>query len=132
MMGLQSEVDEFRMFCIVIVLLGLNARIGNVIDLHRHAKFVCGRFHYPGQVENGELFGELVVNPALAFGGRVMTGNLDTSNGVPYVEEAACLPCLAVYRERLADGRLHAETVEDGAELDGVVESLGQRLIKRG
>ena len=132
MMGLQSEVDEFRMFCIVIVLLCLNARIGNVIDLHRHAKFVCGRFHYPGQVENGELFGELVVNPALAFGGRVMTGNLDTSHGVPNVEEAACLPALAVDSERLADGCLHAETVQDGAEHVVVVESIDQRLIQRG
>src|SRR5438876_6506153 len=111
MVRLQAKVDELRMLCIVIVVLGFHARIGDVIDLHRHAKFVCGRFHYPGQVENGELFGELVVNPALAFGGRVMTGNLDTSNGVPYVEEAACLPSLAVYGERLADGRLHAETV---------------------
>src|SRR5436309_3157970 len=132
MMGLQSEVDEFRMFCIVIVLLGLNARIGNVIDLHRHAKFVCGRFHYPGQVENGELFGELVVNPALAFGGRVMTGNLDTSHGVSNVEEAARLPALAVDSERLADGCLHAETVEDGAEHVVIVEAIDQRFVERG
>src|SRR5256885_5083208 len=99
------------MLRIVTVVLGFNGRTGDVINPHRHAKFLCGRFHHAGQVENGELFGELVVNPALAFGGRVMTGNLDTSNGVPYVEEAACLPSLAVYGERLADGRLHAETV---------------------
>src|SRR5437879_5130629 len=61
-----------------------------------------------------------------------MTGNLDTSNGVTDVEEPARLAALPVYRERLADGRLHAETVEDGAEHVVIVEAIDQFFSKRG
>ena len=131
-MRLQAEVNELRMLGVVIVLLGLNAGIGDVIDLHRHAKFLCGRFHHPGQIHNGELFGELVINAALAFASGVMTGNLDTPHRVPNIQKAARLPALAIDREWLADGRLHAETIKDRAEHVVIVETIDQRFIECG
>src|SRR6267143_326733 len=112
MMRLQAQVDELRVLRVVIVLLGLDTRIRNVIDLNRHAKFSCGGFHHVCQVQNRKLFSELVVNTALTFGGGVMTSNLDTSDRVPDVEESARLPALSVDRERLADGCLYAKSIE--------------------
>src|SRR5713226_8281515 len=132
MVRLQAEVDELRVLGVVIVLLGLHTRIRNVIDLDRHSKFLRGGFHHAGQIQNGKLLGELVVNAALAFGCRVMTRNLDTSDRIPNVEETARLTALTIDRERLADGRLHAETIEDGAEDVVIIEPIDECFIERG
>src|SRR5260370_37580653 len=113
MVRLQAELDKLRMLGVVVVLLGLDTRIRKVIDLDRHAKFLCGGFHHVGQVQNGELFGELVVNAALAFGCGVMTSNLDTSDRVPNVEKAARLTALTGDRQWLAAGRRYADTISD-------------------
>src|SRR5260370_19626905 len=61
-----------------------------------------------------------------------MTSNLDTSDRVPNVEETARLTALTVYRERLADGRLYAETVENGAEDIVIIEAIDECFIERG
>src|SRR5712692_4570436 len=60
-----------------------------------------------------------------------MTRNLDASDRVPNVEETACLTALAVHRERLADGCLHAEAIENRAENVVVIEAIDERFIQR-
>src|SRR5258708_22002490 len=110
MVWLQAEVDQLRMLCVVIVLFGFDARIGNVIDLDGHAKFFRRGFHRARKIENGELLGELVVNPAFALGCRIVTRDLDASDRVPNIEEATRLTALAVHRERLADSGFDATT----------------------
>src|SRR6202521_1485287 len=128
----QAKVDELRVLGVVIVLLGFNTRIRNVIDLDRHAKFLCGGFHHAGQIQNRELFGELVVNAALAFGCGVVAGNLDTSDRVANVKETARLSALAVNGERLSDGGLNTKAIQHSTEDVVIVEAIDQRLIERG
>jgi len=85
-----------------------------------------------GQVQDGELLRELVVNAALAPGGRVVASKLDAANGVANVEETAGLAALAVHGERLADGGLHAEeTIQDSAEDVVVIETIDERFVER-
>ena len=81
-----------------------------------------------GELEDRELLGELVEDPALARLGRVETGQLDAAHGVADVDVAARLPALAVDRQRVLDRRLHAEAVEHGAEHLVVVEAVDQRV----
>src|SRR6267142_1650055 len=97
------------MFCIVVVLLRLHARVGEVVDLHSDAEFSCGGLYQMRQFQDGKLFRELIVDPALASGCRVVTSDLDATHCVPNVEETARLSAFPVNGERLADGRLHAE-----------------------
>src|SRR5467141_4412602 len=118
------------MFCIVVVLLRLHARVGEVVDLHSDAEFSCGGLYQMRQFQDGKLFRELIVDPALASGCRVVTSDLDATHRVPNVEETACLSALPVNGERLADGRLYAETIKDGAENVVIIEPIDQRLIE--
>src|SRR6266849_9277524 len=79
----------------------------------------------------GELLGELVVNAALSPGCGIVAGNLDAPDRVPDVQETARLAALTVNRERLADGRLHAETIEHRAKDVVVIETIDERFIER-
>src|ERR1700674_3079690 len=130
-MRLQAQIDQLRMFSVVVVLLRLHAWVGEVVDLHGDAEFFCGGFHQMRQLQDGKLFRELIVAPALASGCRVVTGDLDATYRVPNVEETARLSALPVNGEWLADGRLHAETIKDGAENVVIIEPIDQRLIER-
>ena len=59
-------------------------------------------------------------------------GELDALERVADVEEAAGLPALAVDGERVTDHRLHAEAVQDRAEVLVVVEAGDQPLVPGG
>src|SRR5258708_7590366 len=119
------------MLCVVIVLLGFHARIGNVIDLDGHAKFFRRGFHHARQLHDRELFGELVVYAAFALSGRIVARDLDAPDRVANVEESARLTALAIDRERLADGGLHAEPIEDRAEHIVIIEAIDECFIER-
>src|SRR5260370_42033073 len=108
------------MLCVVIVLLGFHARIGDVIDLDGHAEFFRRGFHHAGQIKNGELFGELVVYAAFALSGRIVARELDAPDRVANVEASAPLTAIAIGRWRLADAGLHAEPIEARAEHIGL------------
>src|SRR5260370_4354187 len=119
------------MLCVVIVLLGFHARIGNVIDLDGHAKFFRRGFHHARQLQDRELLGELVVYSAFALGSGIVTRDLDAPDRVPNIQEAARLTALAIDRERLADGGLHAEPIEDRAEHIVIIEAIDECFIER-
>ena len=59
-----------------------------------------------GELEDGELLGELVEDAELAGLGRAADGQLDAAHRVADVEEAARLAALAVNGEGMVDGRL--------------------------
>src|SRR5882672_11514438 len=131
MMRLQAEVDELGVFCVVVVLLGLDARVGNVIDLDGNSNFPCSSFYKMGQIQDRELLCKLVVDPAFVLGSRVVASEFDASHRITNIEEAARLPALAVDGEGLSDGCLDAETIQDGAEDIVVVETIDERFIQR-
>ncbi len=71
----------------------------------------AGFLHSCGEIEHGELLGELVVDAAFALLGGIQAGELDAADGVANIQEAASLAAFAIDSERLADGCLHAEAV---------------------
>src|SRR5262249_55100551 len=83
------------------------------------------------QVQNGKALGELVVDAALALGSGIVTSDFDAANGVANVEKSARLAAFAIDGERLTNGGLNAEAVEDGAEDVVVVEAVDECFILR-
>src|ERR687890_324159 len=78
-------------------------------------------------------FGHLVVDvDAVAPLGRVLEGELYAAHGVLDVYESAGLAARAVDGERVADGGLHQEAVEDGAVVAIVVEAVYEALVQPG
>src|SRR5262249_52070568 len=126
MVRFETQVDELGVLGLVVVLLGLHARIRYVVDFDRKAHFLRRPLDKMSQVHNGELLGKLIVNTALSAGCGVMTGNLYASHGVANIKETACLAALAVNGKRLADGGLHAEAVQHRAEDVVVVKPIDE------
>src|SRR5262249_24382501 len=124
-------VDQLGVLRVVIVLLGFDARIGNVIDLDVQPEFSASRFNHLSQMKDGEALGELVVDSAFALGGGIVASDLDAADGVANAQEAASLAASAIDSQRLADGRLHAEAIEHGAEDVVVVEAIDKRIVLR-
>src|SRR3984957_8222682 len=116
MMRLQTQVDQLRMLGVVIMRFGLDAGIGQVVDFDLQAHFLAGGLHFVREIENGELFGELIEDSEFAGRRWMRTGDLDTADRVANVEEAAGLPALAVYGKGMAHRRLRAESVPHRAE----------------
>src|ERR1700686_802156 len=99
------------MFCVVVVLLGLNTRIRDMINFHLHAEIFSRFSHLDRYIHDGELLGELVVDATFASRRGIKTGELDAANGVPNIQKSSRLAALPVNRLRLADGRLHTKTI---------------------
>src|SRR6267143_3366010 len=94
-MRLQAQIDQLRVFCVVVVLLRLYARVGDVVDFDRDAELSCGGLHQMRQFEDGKLFRELIIDTAFASGCRVVAGDLDAAHGIADIEETARLTALA-------------------------------------
>src|SRR4029453_11799040 len=116
MVRLEAEVEELRVGRVVVVLLHLDARVGEILHLDLVAELLPRLAHELRKLGDRELLGELVEDAELTLRRRVRDGQLDALERVSDVEKAARLAALAVDRERVADHCLNAEAVERGAE----------------
>src|SRR2546429_24478 len=98
-----------------------------MFNLRVETQLRCLSFHQRGEFENVEAFRELVENAILAGLRWVQDRELDTTQSVANVEEAATLTALAVHRDRNLSDRLHAKTVKRGAEHIVIVKA-GRKL----
>src|SRR5579859_3902223 len=117
------------MLGVVIVLLGFDPRIGQVINRHVEAKTPARDVYQLRQFEDGELLRELVEDAELSSGRGIEASQLNTTNGVSDVEEAASLAAFAVDRDGMFDGGLHAEAVEGSAKDLVVVEAVDEGFV---
>src|SRR3954468_812465 len=129
---LEAEVEELRVDRVVVVLFLLDPGVLDVVDRNPVAEVLAGLLDQLRQPEDRELLGELVEDAHLAALGWVVDRQLDAVESVADVEEAAGLAAGAVDGERVADHRLHAEAVEDGAEELVVVETGREALVACG
>src|SRR5579862_2055622 len=111
-MRLQTEIEKLRMFRVVIMLLRLNARIGEVFHRDCHAQLFRGGLHHLRDFQYRKLFRKLVVYAAFTPSRGVQTGDFDAAYGITDVQESARLAALPINSERMSDNRLNAEAVQ--------------------
>src|SRR5262249_4589950 len=125
-MRLEAEVEQAGVYRVIVVLLTFHPRGREVLHLHGEAQLAAGGTDLVSEVRHRELFRELVedaILPGLRGGGD---GEFDAADGCPDVEEPTGLPAFSVDGEWHADGRLHAEAVERGAENLVIVEAIDE------
>jgi hypothetical protein len=64
-MRLQTQIAQAGVVCVVVVLLALDARVGQTIDLDLQAQRGPSRLDGFGQLQDAELLGELVEDAIL-------------------------------------------------------------------
>ena len=89
--GRKSEIDQLRMLGVVVMLLGLDARGVDVLDLDGHAEVPRGLLHHVGQLQHRKLLRELVEDAAFPAAGRAQTRELDAADRVANIQESAGL-----------------------------------------
>src|SRR5690606_3308959 len=109
---LQPEVQEVGVDRVVVVVVLLHARVLGRGDVHVQAQVDSDLLHLLGELLDGELLGELVVDAELATVGGVLAGDLDAAHGVLDVQVAAGLGAVAVDGEVVADRALDDEAVQ--------------------
>src|ERR1700688_1872310 len=112
------------------MLLGLHARIREMVNLHVHGKFLARSFHHTRQFQYRELLRELVVDTALSSLRGILAGNFNAAHRVADIQESAGLSAGSIYGQRLTDGRLHTEAVQNRAEYIVVVEAIDKGLVQ--
>src|SRR5215210_9034615 len=128
----EAEVEEARVLGVVVVVILLDARVLDALHPGLDAELVRGVHHQLGELPDRELLRELVEAPHLAALGGVFHRELDAAYRVADVEVTPRLGTVAVDRERVAYGRLHAEAVEDRPEDLLVVEAVYEAPIALG
>src|SRR6185437_9463297 len=105
-MRLEAELQQAAMAWVVVMLLGLLARIADMLDRD-------GETHAPAHIRDfrrdlvdREAFGELVENAQLAARRRMRHGELDALQRIAQVEISARLPALAIDGQRKSGDRL--------------------------
>jgi len=93
---------------VVIVLLGLNARIGKVLDLRLQAELFALPDHHISQFEQGELLGDLIKDPILTGLSWRKYSQFNASDGIAHID-------IAAYLLPLAQGILDGATVQGPA-----------------
>ena len=128
-MRCQAELHEAAVHDVVVVRLGFDARVLDVLDAGltgiRGRDDLCDLGH-------GEALGHLVEHPELARVSGLLGGQAQAFNGVADVDDASGLPAPAVDRQRLAEHRLHDEAVQNGPEDRVVVEAGGEAVVESG
>ena len=98
MVRLQTQIDQLGVLGVVVVRFGLDTRIRQVVNFDLQPHFLAGRLDLVGEIQNGELLGELIEDPKFARRRGVLTGDFDTAYGIANVQETASLAALPVYR----------------------------------
>src|SRR5579883_2797417 len=129
---LQAQIQKSRVLGVVVVLLRLHSGILDRLDLDTEAQLDARSGDRLGQLQHGELLGELVEHPELAGRGRILGGEIDTLQRVSDIEVSARLPAPPVNRQWLIDDSLDAETVKRRTEALVVVKAGEQPLVVRG
>ena len=128
-MGFQTEFEQARMVGIVVVILGLDARIGQVLDFDVQAERAAHALDAIGQFIDRECLRELVKNPQLARIDRVLDREANAIQRVLEVEIAAGLTTRSIHSQRVPRDSLHDEAVEGCSKHFVVGEGREERLI---
>ncbi len=85
------------MICLVKVLFRLEARIAQVLNVHRNPYPLGGFLYVLGDLSDGKDLRELVEDSILAPLRRILNGQLHAAHGVAQVYVASRLAALAVH-----------------------------------
>src|SRR3984893_10202027 len=113
------------------MFLGLDARIGQVIDFDLQSHLFARCFNHMRDIQNRKTLGKLVKHAALAGLRRVQTRELNTADSIANVKKTACLSSTTVDGERRSDRRLNAEAVQNRYKYLIVIKAIDQGLVER-
>src|ERR1700722_76166 len=130
-MGLQAQINQFGMLRVVIVFFRFDSGIGKVGYFHVQTDFRSGFLNDLRKFQNRKSLRKLVVTPALPGRSGIQTRELQATDRIADVQEAALLAALAVPRQRMTNYRLDAEAVQHRAENLVVIKTVDQGFIKR-
>src|ERR1700740_293511 len=102
-----------------------------MLDFNLQPHFPRCLLHELRELQNRELLGELVENPAFASRRGFHAGKLDATYRVTNVEKASRLPAFAIHGERMADRSFDAEAVQHRTEYFIVIEPIDKSFIQR-
>src|ERR1700730_1537504 len=117
------------MFSVIVMLFGLNAWIRDVVNFHFGPKIFPGFLYFQGDFQNRELLGELVVYTTFSPGCRMKAGEFNAADGIPNIQKSSSLAALSIHGQRLADGRLYAKTIQNGAKHLVVIQTIDQGFV---
>src|ERR1700730_12786018 len=129
-MRFQTQINQLRMLRVVVVLLGLYARILQVVDFDSQPHFLSRALDHSREIQHGKLLGELIEPSALTRIGGGETGDLDASHRIANVQESARLSAFAVNSEGRTNGCLHAETIQNRAKYFVVIKTVDQGFVQ--
>src|SRR5713101_4169539 len=131
-MWLETEVEQFSVHRVEIMLFHFDAWVGDMVDFGRQAEFAGLASDQLSQLQDGEGFGELIEHTIFSGLGRIEDGQFHAAHGVANVQEAPALPSFSVDGERDSGGGLHAEAVDGGPENVVIVEAGRQPFVEAG
>src|SRR5271166_3306617 len=129
-MRMQSQVDQLGVLRVVVMRLGFDSRIGQMIDRALKTQLVGRALHHLRQFQHRELLSELIEDAEFAGVGGILAGYLDTANGVADIEEATRLAALAIDGDGMSRRRLDTETIECRAKDLIIVEAVDERFVQ--
>src|SRR5262249_38984023 len=109
--GLQTQFQQRSVTRIVVVLLALDARICDMIDLYRKAQSERDALDAFGQFKHAEAFSELVEDTVLARRRWVKDAQRDAVQCVTDIQVATRLTALAVHSEPMPSDCLDTEAI---------------------
>src|ERR1700733_4790787 len=118
------------MLRVVVVFLGFNARIRQVIDNRVQSEPLACNAHHLREVKDGELFRELIEYAKLPSSRRMQASKFNAAHRVANIEESARLASLPIDGKWMLDRGLHAKTVQSRPENFVIVETIDQCRIQ--
>ena len=123
--GLQTKVAELSVGNIKLILGSLLTGVGEHVHLNTG---LLGNKR--GNITDSAGLSHLVEDlHALSGLGGVVNGNFNAAGGVGNMDEGTGLSSGTVDGQRNAHGSLHKETVEDGAVISVVIETVDKALV---
>ena len=113
---LVSDIQQVLMVDLVVVLLRFVAWVLQVMDLHIQPQSAGNSLCLQRQIRAPVSFLKLIENPILTRRERVLQGECEALHGIAQMHESADLVTLSERRKGVANSRLAAVPIHNGAK----------------
>src|SRR5882724_10613266 len=129
-MRLEPQIGQLGVLGVVVMFFGLHSGIRQMVNGHVEPQFLAGCFHHSGQLQDRELFRELVEDAKFASLCRMQAGQFYAPHRVADIKKASRLPAATIDGNRMVDSSLHAEAVQRRAKNLIVIKAVDQQRVE--